>query len=206
MLQSTGLSSTECGGKWNQRQSIRFQSPYSSPFAGLKGPYWIIQNPPDEPTKIYALGTGGRYKYELCADAAGQPGDVLAAGMSFADDQYPQPSDKRGIFTQLCFEPAPSLIAGAWYHIVISNVDPNPAANFRSLDFLAGDSDQPPTIQILLSAEGGPFGQVDYLIGSPLQFNFSNGLSWGVPYIDVVDGVPESGAQYGFFANLKPPV
>jgi hypothetical protein len=191
---ATGLSNEVIGGKYNVKGGIRFRARYSSPFASIRA-YDI------DHAAGYAGGTGGSIDMQLFTDMNGLLGRLLALGTKTPDPQFPDPSSGKGRFPLICFTPQVTLVAGAWYWIVISDADPNPSVNYYSMDYLTGPPNQVDDIAIYIFADNA-WKPVPYLIPSPIQFNCSNGLRWGHGWIGAnvggVKGALESGVQYGF--------
>ncbi len=126
-LQVGGSSS----GASNTLVSYRFRAERSGALAGFRA-YWLNQDYPG-----YGGGTGGTIRVSVEADNAGVPsGSVLAS----TDVVHPA-SD----FPFVRFPSRASLSAGVLYHLVFTNIDPNPTVNFVSLDlsWVAGGSLSP---------------------------------------------------------------
>ncbi len=107
-------------GASNTLVSYRFRAERSGALAGFRA-YWLNQDFPG-----YGGGTGGTIRVSVEADNAGVPsGSVLAS----TDVVHPA-SD----FPLLKFPAPPALSAGVLYHLVFTNIDPNPRVNFVSVD------------------------------------------------------------------------
>src|SRR5260370_26024063 len=129
---TTGLNNGQVGGTWNEQWDIFFVAQHPSPLAAIRT-YFVTKNPVGKTG--YAGGTGGILKYELCVDAAGIPGSVIAIGRMANDRQFTEWLNNGG-FPLIVFPQMPLLVAGQTYHCLFTNVDPDPVHNFSSLDFL----------------------------------------------------------------------
>lgn len=140
-IQADSLANTPIG-KGGVQVSCRFRAQPGGVFQGIR-PYliWSFAK------KGYHGGTGGNLKVELQADdgsPAHRPsGQVLA---TTAQRMTLVPTSSR-FFPQLTFDQAPALKPGALYHLVFTNVDADPEANFVSLNAcynkVAGSPQQP---------------------------------------------------------------
>jgi len=94
-------------------------------------------------------------------------------------------------------------VKGAWYWIVITNGDPDPVANYFSMDYLQNETvlNQVPDAQVYMSRPGMPWTLVPKLIPSPFVLHYSNGLWQGIGYIGIANGALECGTMYGFPAG-----
>lgn len=147
----------------------------------------------------YNAGTGGTLKVQLETDDGGsahQPsGNILGTYT------IPQPQNP---FPVISFSPAPKLQAGNFYHLVFSNIDPNPNANFVSVDNLYMEHPLNPmqpafsneNVATLIEDSPGSWSVYDF--NTPIfEFDFTDGGSFGQGYMEVWVGAPEpiSGAN-----------
>ncbi len=120
-LQETGI------GKYssNLRPDIRFRADQDGQIVSVM-PYIIWT----KPSRGYSAGTGGRIKVELRTDGPDHfPSEaVLATGY----DNNPM----NGYFPVIRFSSPGKVKKGGLYHLVFTNVDPDPAANWVSIDSL----------------------------------------------------------------------
>jgi len=152
---------------------------------------------PDHPG--YAGGTGGSMLVTLNKDdgtAAHNPSSTVLASYVLAGAAKLPPPDR--YFYTVKFAAPPTLTAGTIYHLVFKNVDANPASNFISVDDMH-QSNPSTAIQqavgsidagVLLSNEDGSWQpRLGY---TPIyQFQFSNGVTEGVGYIEGWVDTPE---------------
>jgi hypothetical protein len=121
--------------------SVRFRAQHTGQVDSVRM-YWM---PGDKPT--YAAGTGGIMRCELQTDDGTvnhlPSGTVLASfqitvnrtGYNSANPIFG--TLKNGdCFVRLYFDSPATIQAGQLYHIVLSNPDPNPVANYWSIDCL----------------------------------------------------------------------
>jgi hypothetical protein len=134
----------------------------------------------------YGAGTGGSWQVTVQTDdgtASHAPsGTVLATTFFMPVDGFPV----------ISWSSPASIAAGQLYHAVFKNVDPNPTANYASLD---GVSMYQPTVP-----RQAAFGDVDW--GQPtrsgsgawadqsntapiMQLNYANGVTGGLGYMEV---------------------
>ena len=153
----------------------------------------------------YHAGTGGILRVELQADdgtPAHRPsGQVLATA---AQRMTLRPTSDR-FFPQLFFDRAPLLKAGTLYHVVFTNTDPDPEANFVSVNALfnraAGTPQQPGLADedwaMLFRSRARPAWVVRRTPGQDesftpiLEVDYAGGLSQGMGYIEFWMGAPK---------------
>lgn len=174
---TTGLNNGQVGGTWNEQWDVFFKALYSSPLAAIR-PYFITKNPPGKAG--YVGGTGGLFRYDLCADAVGIPGNITAVGRAVDDRQFPEWVNNGG-FPLIIFPQMPLLIAGQLYHCLFTNADPDPIHNFSSLDFLISKTgvNPDPNSGVQYRAHGGQWKVYKELIASPFGIFYANGLKQG---------------------------
>ena len=90
----------------------------------------------------YGAGTGGSYRVDLESDD-GTP-NHFASGNVLATTEENNPG---GVFTTQTFSSPANLVSGTIYHVVYTNKDPNPYANYCSLDMLWWGDPAPVTAQ-----------------------------------------------------------
>lgn len=195
---SLGLNNILIGGAENHRVGIAFKARFSSPLAAVRF-YTINQNPVGHPG--YAGGSGGRYKYELYADAAGVPGAPLAAGVLLLDAEYTEWINLGG-FPLIGFPTFPLLDKGKWYHFVVTNIDAQPTTNYISLDVMIGVNKinpDPDSYVEYSDATGGKWTKYASMIASPFGAFYANGeLQGNGGYQLSSTGATQCGKSYGF--------
>jgi hypothetical protein len=174
------LNNTPVGGPSLVSTSYRFRATTSAALGSIR--IYIIG--PSHPG--YGAGTGGTWAVTVETDdgtaSHGPSGSVLASTTIRPADGLP-----------LVSWPTPArLTAGQLYHVVFRNIDPDPAANYASLD---GVFMYQPT-----SPRQAAFSDLDW--GQPLrygtggwadrsntvpimQLNYANGLTAGLGYMEV---------------------
>jgi hypothetical protein len=123
-INADNLNNSPIGGPQNQETAYRFRATQS---ADLKSIRVYVIGPANAG---YGAGTGGTIRITVQTD----DGTVSHApsGMILATTDVVHPVDGAGnVYT---FVAPPALTAGQLYHIVFRNIDPNPGANFVSVD------------------------------------------------------------------------
>lgn len=169
------------GGPYNQRVGACFQAQHGTRLAAIRI-YLITQG------TGYAAGTGGRIKYELCADNVGQLGTVLATGYVVDDPEYPEWVNAGG-FPLIAFPGFPLLVKGQWYHLVLTNEDAQPTANYISVDFAYAPETTPgsgvfqqnpdPTMWAWYWPAGDKLTRDNTVIPTPIGIYYANGNMQG---------------------------
>jgi hypothetical protein len=198
--QADSLANTPIG-KGGVQVSCRFRANPGGVFQAIR-PYliWSFAK------KGYHAGSGGTLKVELQTDdgsAAHLPtGQVLATNvqrMSLV------PTSDR-FFPQMFFDKAPVLKAGDFYHLVISNTDPDPEGNFVSVNALfnkEGSTPQQPGLAdtdwgMLFRSKAKPAWVVRRTPGTGesftpiLEVDYANGRSQGMGYVEFWMGAPKA--------------
>ena len=132
------LANLVVGGPANTRLDFRFKATQSGLLAGLRKTLkW------DSPLRTgYSGGTGGSLRFEVFADD-GSPNHV-PTGNALASLEYANPMGVGEPYPLLSFGSQPTLLAGAIYHLVISNADPDPIHNYLSTNEIATLADLVP--------------------------------------------------------------
>jgi hypothetical protein len=135
-LNADALANTQVGGPGGNAVSQRFRAGSSGPLLSVRVfLIWDLHKPG------YCAGTGGTVRVDLLADdgsashlPAGPPLASATYGNILASDFYPL----------LTFAQPATLAAGALYHLRFTNVDPDPVANYVSVDSLYTDAQTAP--------------------------------------------------------------
>lgn len=118
-----GLANTVIGNGTSQGD-FRFRATHSGALAAVHT-FFICK------ATGYGAGTGGSYRVDLESDDGTAnhyaSGNVLAT----TDENNPE-----ALFTTQTFSSPASIVSGTLYHVVYTNKDPNPSANYCSLDML----------------------------------------------------------------------
>lgn len=132
-----GLANMQVGGdssgEDNTYVAFRFRAQLTGKLISFRG-YWLGADRPG-----YGGGTGGTIRISLESDSNGVPsGEVLAAYV------YANPSSG---FQVIEFPDPANLTEGDFYHLVFSNIDPNPTTNFVSVNTSYVDEETPTPLQ-----------------------------------------------------------
>ncbi|MDE1941074.1 MAG: hypothetical protein KGI66_03065, partial [Patescibacteria group bacterium] len=185
------LNNTTLGTYGGQMADYRFRSTHSGALSRIVW-YQMID------VAGYAAGTNGRILVQVETDdgtAAHDPSGTVLASASLV------PTSKD---STVSFSPAPQLAAGTLYHVVYSNIDPDPSANYSSVNALyqpAEPSPVQPTVSDIDWAELSrtpTIGWYQRLGMTPiLQLDFADGTVAGnaYRYIHAQDIEPISGAS-----------
>ena len=184
-LRADDLANTVLGGPSAQSVSYRFQALHSSPLRSIQ--VFFIWS---QLKSGYAAGQGGTIRVDLLADdGTGShlpTGPVLAtltcSSVLSANDYYPK----------LPFPYPASLTGGRIYHLVFTNIDPAPAANYVSLDSLWTDAQTSPMqpslndygFATLMRAGTGPW-KLRQGFTPILELDYADGSSQGKGYVEV---------------------
>lgn len=188
-LNADALANTQVGGPAGQEVSYRFRSQTSGPLTAVR--VFFIW----DPVKAgYNAGTGGTIRVEVLADD-GTPAH-LPAGQALAATSY------GGIlagtyYPLLSFAQPATLVADTLYHLRFKNVDPDPAANFVSVDSLYTDAQIAPAQPVLSDLDGavlfrqaGQAWQQRPAFTPIVEYQFPTS-SQGVGYMEVWSGNPK---------------
>jgi hypothetical protein len=131
-IASEALTNLRLGTDVNYEASVRFRALYSGPLASFRN-FWVFGTG-------YAAGTGGKIQIQLRTDDGTSnhgPGSTVLASLIY-DSVTVNDTGLGGIYFKLLTFPAPlpNLTAGQLYHLVYTNVDPDPVHNYVSLNGL----------------------------------------------------------------------
>lgn len=191
---------------------------------GTNPPVGGVPAPTPTPTPIPSVPP---QRIQLFTDANGIPGPVSFSGWAAIGDSAPVPvpvpspspspisqggvllDDKQyteflnlGGFPLVGFPSFPLLVAGQWYHFVITNIDPDPKTNYISLDVLVGKNGinpDPDSFVEYSDMTGKNWTKYAAMIASPFGAFYANGLKQGNSgYQLAPDGSTLAGTSYGF--------
>ena len=191
-LSADALANTVLGGPSMNTVSYRFQARHASPLTSIRVFFiWSLLR------SGYQAGQGGTIQVDLKADdgtAAHLPTGPVLATLSYGNiiaqnNNYPE----------LVFPQPAALAGGGIYHLVFSNVDPTPVANYISLDALYTDAQTAPTQPSLsdpawaqlVRSGNGPW-KVRYGFTPTLQLNYADGGAQGNGYMEVWSANPKA--------------
>lgn len=170
------LANTVVGGPSANVVSYRFQAKYATVLEGFRI-FFIWSS-----TKSgYNAGLGGTVRVDLLADdgtGAHQP-----TGPALASTSYGNIIPQNNFYPKLTFPNPVALTGGGLYHLVFTNIDQDPVANYISLDTLYTNAQTAPmqpvisdaTFAVLFKPAGGawrvrqgytPTLELDYATGS----------------------------------------
>ena len=208
-LNVDSLANTPIGQAANFQVSYRIRANHTGALQGFR-PMFIWS-----PSKAgYAAGTGGTIQIQLQSDDGSpshNPSGTVLATMVHTFPVATVNTAASDFYPELAFNSQPQLQAGTLYHVVFTNIDADPTANWVCLDSAYMDtanSPNQPTIadtdlQTLWrmgsgpwSARGGSYTPVESFTPI-LELDYADGASQGQGYMEfwVYDAMPISGAQ-----------
>jgi len=167
--------------------SYRFMANHTGTLSQLH--FYLIVN---SSKSGYNAGTGGTLLVQLETDdgsSAHNPSGVALGSATIA-----QPSAS---FPVVALSPAPQVVAGNLYHVVFTNLDPNPTANYVSVDDLYMYTPLTPMQPAFPDTNWATLIDYNnawsvYRYNTPiLEADFADGSSMGCGYMEVWVGVPE---------------
>lgn len=134
------LSNTTIGGPHGTVLAFRFRAQWTGRVRGVR--FHVILNPPGR--QGYSGGTGGLLRVSLARDSAGRRhvprGRPLAATVI-------RPS-RRDLWPFVRFAEPPDVVAGRLYHVVFTNVAPDPQRDYPSINALRSRGHGEPTPRV----------------------------------------------------------
>jgi hypothetical protein len=122
------LANTRIGGPESTALAFRFRAGRTGSVSGVR--FYIVANRTGR--SGYSGGTGGRMRVALVADGGGSR--HVPAGRPLASATVRTPNRKA--WPLVSFSEPASLVAGRLYHVVFTNVDPDPRENYVSVNAL----------------------------------------------------------------------
>jgi hypothetical protein len=191
-LGADSLANTVVGGPYGNIVSYRFRAGHTGLLQQIH--VYLIPNHTG-----YSAGTGGSLKVTVNSDdgtAAHNPSNIVLASYLLTNPLAATPSINFPIFV---FSAPPSLVEGQLYHIVFTNVDPDPTLNYISVDavyYAKPTTPSQPTISDLDFAEllGAPGGTWTPRKGyTPIvQLDYEDGYRQQNGYMEVWVGAPQN--------------
>jgi hypothetical protein len=196
-LNADALANTVVGGTYLTESSFGFLAHHSGLLRALRVYFvWSSIRPG------YNAGSGGSLLIRLESDDA--RGGHHPSGNTVASILEPDPLNN-GMFPLLTFPSPAQIDSGTTYHIVFTNVDPDPANNYVSVNSLwmqSGLVPRQPTIndadwfQLMRdSSNHGMWVPREYGTGQSftpiLELDYADGSSDGVGYMEVWVGNPK---------------
>jgi hypothetical protein len=174
------LNNTQVGGPHRIATSYRFRASTSASLKSIR--VYVIG-----PTHSgYGAGTGGTWRVSVQADNGASnhaPSGTILATTNF------KPVDN---FPVIAWRSPAILTAGRLYHVVFENIDPDPVANFASLDgvfMYQPTSPRQPAFSNVnwgqpMRLGSGAWADLSNTVPI-MQLNYSNGAAAGLGYMEV---------------------
>jgi len=132
LVSANSLANTRIGGPFQTALSYRFRAEWSGSVSGVR--FYIVTNPSDR--SGYSGGTGGTLRVTIEPDSGRRH---VPSGVPIASQTLRTPN--RGAFPLLQFAQPAQVVAGRLYHVVFTNVDPDPRRNYISVNALLSRDD-----------------------------------------------------------------
>jgi len=191
-LGSDGLANTVIGGPDANIVSYRFR-------AGHTGSLQQIHIYLMQAHAGYSAGTGGLLQVTVNADdgtPAHNPSSTVLATYLLSNPSAASPSIYFPIFV---FSTPPSLVAGQLYHIVFTDVDPNPTANYLSVNTLYYDIPPTPSQPTMSDTDFAELLTEQGVAWAPrqgytpiLELDYQDGFIEGNGYMESWVGAPQT--------------
>ena len=178
LVQADALGNTVIGGDDRTSLSFRFKATWTGTVKALR--FYVIKNVNGR--SGYSSGSMGTLRVALETDSGGRH---VPSGKRLASTSF-RPAD-RGFFPEVGFSKPPHVVAGHLYHVVFSNVDPDPARNYVSINALYSGSrlGQGPKVPDDFAVLEGDRGGGGATFWSPRR---SRPHEYYLPILDVVGG------------------
>ena len=187
-INGDALGNLQVGASYGYQVSYRFLANHTGTLGDVR--FYLIT---DGPHAGYNAGTGGALLIQLETDDGTDSHNP--SGQVMASYTITHPSQA---FPDINFSPAPTIQQGNLYHLVFSNTDPNPAANYVSVDDIfttSGPNPAQPTMSntnfaALEKSSNSSWYQVMQF--TPIVgFDYTDGASQGCGYIEMWSETPE---------------
>jgi hypothetical protein len=184
-LGADDLANTVVGGPSLNTVSFRFLAKHAGVLKSIRVFFiWSLVK------TGYQAGQGGTIKVDLEADDG--TGAHLPTGDSLASVSYGNILAQNHNYPELTFPVPAALKGGGIYHLVFTNVDPDPTVNYISLDALYSDAQTAPiqpsstdtAFAELVRSESGPW-KLRPGFTPTLELDYADGASQGNGYIEV---------------------
>jgi hypothetical protein len=184
-LSADSLANTVLGGVSLNSASYRFQARHTSALKGIRVFFiWSLVK------SGYQAGQGGTVQVSLMVDDG--TAAHLPTGPALATVTYGNIIAQNNNYPELTFPTPAVLTGGRFYHLVFSNVDPSPTANYISLDSLytgAQTAPMQPSVSDTDFAELVRFGTGAWKVREGftpiLELDYADGGSQGNGYMEV---------------------
>ena len=177
LVQADALGNTVIGGADRTALAFRFRATWTGSVVAVR--VYVIRNVNGRTG--YSEGNLGTLRVTLQADSGRAP--HVPVGRSLATVRF-RPAD-RGFFPLLRFAKPAHVVAGRLYHVVFSNVDPDPARNYVSINALYSASrlGRGPAVPDGLAVAEGDRGDAGRTVWQPRR---SRPHEYYLPIIDIV--------------------
>jgi hypothetical protein len=179
LVQADALGNTVIGGDDRTALSFRFRATWTGTVKALR--FYVIKNVNGR--SGYSNGSMGTLRVALETDSGGRR--HVPSGKRLASTTF-RPAD-RGFFPEVRFGKPAHVEAGRLYHVVFSNVDPDPERNYVSINALYSGSrlGQGPKVPDDLAVLEGDRGGGGAIYWAPRR---SEPSEYYLPILDVVGG------------------
>jgi hypothetical protein len=180
LVQADALGNTVIGGDDRTALSFRFRATWTGSVVAVR--VYVIKNVNGR--SGYSSGTGGSMRVALQGD--GGAGRHVPNGRTLTSTTF-RPME-HGFWPLVRFDKSAHVVAGHLYHIVFTNVDPDPGSNYVSINALysasrLGRGPSVPDDLAVLEGDGGGSGGSTYW--HPRR---SKPHEYYLPIMDVVGG------------------
>jgi hypothetical protein len=186
------LANTVLGGPSLNAVSYRFQARHASALDAIRVFFiWSLVK------TGYQAGQGGTVQVDLMADDGTTA--HLPKGPSLATLSYSHILAQNLNYPRLAFPAPVALTGGAFYHLVFTNIDPAPTANYISLDSLYTDAQTAPMQPGLIDASwavlqraGAGAWKLRQNFTPILELDYADGGTQGTGYMEVWSTNPKT--------------
>jgi hypothetical protein len=191
-LGADSLANTVLGGPSLISASYRFQTKYAGVLKGIRVFFiWSLVK------SGYQAGGGGTIQVQLMADDGSAA--HLPTGPALASVSYGNILTQNDNYPELNFPYPVALKGGTLYHLVFTNVDPSPTANYVSLDSIYSDAQTAPMqpsvtdnqFALLVRSATGAWKLREGFTPA-LELDYADGDSQGAGYMEVWSSNPKT--------------
>ncbi|HEX7300479.1 MAG TPA: hypothetical protein VF257_15890 [Solirubrobacteraceae bacterium] len=195
LIQADALGNTVIGGPDRTSLSFRFRATWTGSVAALR--FYIIKNVNGRTG--YSEGDGGVMRVSLQADSGRSP--HVPAGRRLASATFRAAGV--GNFPLVRFGKPARVVAGRLYHVVFSNIAPDPVRNFVSINamYSASRLGRGPSVPDGLAVLEGDRGRGGATFWHPRR---SRPHEYYLPILDVVGGRPGQHDGVGYMEVWDP--
>jgi hypothetical protein len=140
-LAADSLANTRIGGPYGTVLAFRFRSGWTGVVRRVR--FYVVLN--SDGRAGYSGGTGGTVRVALVPDSGGRR--HVPEGRRLASATLDPPS--RDAWPLVRFRRADHVVAGRYYHVTFTNLDPHPARNYVSVNALVSHGHRGPAPPVL---------------------------------------------------------